>query len=553
MKITLYDNLTDVKNQLDIANANVKNPNEFVILEEKGDMVEVSLMVNNSIVLSIEKTILPCFNYRSKFIGKINFDTSELEVFTFADLHTHTEYSILDGANRIKDLAKKYAYYGAITDHGVMYGCVDFYKKMTDLHKHPILGFEAYTSSWRAFHLLPITNDEDLKATLKVEQKNVKYHMILLAKNEIGYKNLVKLCSYGQANQGGKFPIRPRVDYEELIKHKEGIIVLTACIAGEIPQLIIKNEIEDAKEMIKFFKSEFGEDFYLEIQKHASESRVKSFLDDYNVKFGKQVSMTELMRAFGEVKNGSMKVSDFIKTYNKKLYREVELCVQEELVNDTLVDLAEEFDVKIVATTDAHYLNAEDSEFHEALLCNQTKSTLNNPNHFSFAGEGYYVHTIEEMEHLYRDMPEALINTLEVAEKCNFNFKFGEYKLPKFPIPNGYTDKQYLTKLAKDGFEERFKNLEASKKKEYEERLEFELATIFKMGYQGYFFIVWDYIRYAKENGIYVGPGRGSGAGSIVLYCLHITENLDPIQYDLLFERFLNPDRISMPKQLLGI
>ena len=552
MKITLYSNdLDEIQNSLAKANANVKNPNEFVFCQADGNIVRVSLMVNNEEVLTFMKREAPCFDYKDHFIGKIDFDNKELELFTFADLHTHTEYSILDGANRTKDLANKYAYYGAITDHGVMYGCVDFYKKMHDLHKHPILGFEAYTDSWQAFSFLPLDNltDEE-KISLKADQKNAKYHLILLAMNETGYSNLIELCSLGQANKGGKFPTRPRVSYEELVKHKEGIIVLSACIAGELPQLLIKDEIDKARKMIDFFKNEFGDNYYLEIQKHASKSRVEEFIQEISFELGMPITYDEVIQKYQDVKSGKMTIKEFKSLYNNKLYREVELLVQEEIVNENLIDLAKEKDVKIVATTDAHYLNAEDASFHEALLCNQTKTTLNNPNHFAFAGEGYYVHTIEEMERLYQDNPMALINTLEVAEKCNFAFKFGEYKLPKFPIPKGYTDKEYLRKLAYDGFEERFGKLSPNKKNQYKDRLEFELNTIFKMGYQGYFFIVWDYIKYAKDHGIYVGPGRGSGAGSIVLYCLHITENLDPIKYDLLFERFLNPDRISMPKQL---
>lgn len=549
MKITLYSNdLDEIQDSLAKANANVKNPNDFVFCQADGNIVRVSLMVNNEEVLTFMKREAPCFDYKDHFIGKIDFDNKELELFTFADLHTHTEYSILDGANRTKDLANKYAYYGAITDHGVMYGCVDFYKKMHDLHKHPILGFEAYTDSWQAFSFLPLDNltDEE-KISLKADQKNAKYHLILLAMNETGYSNLIELCSLGQANKGGKFPTRPRVSYEELVKHKEGIIVLSACIAGELPQLLIKDEIDKARKMIDFFKNEFGDNYYLEIQKHASKSRVEEFIQEISFELGMPITYDEVIQKYQDVKSGKMTIKEFKSLYNNKLYREVELLVQEEIVNENLIDLAKEKDVKIVATTDAHYLNAEDASFHEALLCNQTKTTLNNPNHFAFAGEGYYVHTIEEMERLYQDNPMALINTLEVAEKCNFAFKFGEYKLPKFPIPKGYTDKEYLRKLAYDGFEERFGKLSPNKKNQYKDRLEFELNTIFKMGYQGYFFIVWDYIKYAKDHGIYVGPGRGSGAGSIVLYCLHITENLDPIKYDLLFERFLNPDRISMP------
>lgn len=549
MKVSIYESLEGIKTKLENLNANVKVPNEFVSCKAIGNNVEISLLVNNEKVLTLDKTLMPCFNYKDNFIGKFDFDKSELELFTFADLHTHTEYSILDGANRIKDLSKKYSYWGAITDHGVMFGVVDFYKKMHDLHKHPIIGFEAYAESWQAFNFLPISDtlSDEEKNKLLAEKKNAKYHLIFLAMNEIGYQNIMSLCSYGQANKGGKFPIKPRVSYEEILKHKEGVVVLSACIAGELPQLLIRDEIDKAREMITFFKENFGENYYLEIQRHGSESRIHQFIDELALSKGIQISYDVVTQDYMDVKLKKLTVNDFKKRYNNKIYREVELFTQESIVNENILDLADEMGVKVVATTDAHYLNEEDADFHEALLCNQTGKTLKDPNHFSFAGEGYYVHTIDEMEKLYSDIPEVLINTLEVAEKCNFDFKFGEYKLPKFPIPNGYTDKEYLRKLAEEGFEERFKLLDPKKKQEYKARLEFELNTIFKMGYQGYFFIVWDYIKWAKEHGIYVGPGRGSGAGSIVLFCLHITENLDPIKYDLLFERFLNPDRISMP------
>lgn len=508
------------------------------------------LNVNNSKVMSFPAKYAPCFNYKDTFVGKIDFEKDALQIVTFADLHTHTEYSILDGANRIKDLSKKYAYYGAITDHGVMYGVVDFYKKMHDQHKHPIIGFEAYTDSWEAFTMLPLDEtsaDEKLKLT-KVN-KDCKYHLILLAKNETGYKNLVKLCSFGQSHKGGAYTQRPKVYYEELLAHKEGIVVLSACIAGELPTLLAYGKYDEARKMVAFFKENFGDDYYLEIQRHAySKSEFESkYIEKLSLELGLPITYDEVEKAYLQVLDGTMTKKDFKARYTKKIYDEMELVVKEDRTNKGIEQLAKEFDVKIVATTDAHYLNEDDAYMHDALLCNQVGKKITDTERFQFNGKGYYVHTVEEMEQLYNDKPEVLINTLEVAEKCVFDFKFGEYKLPKFPIPAGYTDKEYLRKLAYDGFEERFKWLPTQKKEEYKARLEFELSVIFKMGYQGYFFIVWDYIRYAKQHGIYVGPGRGSGAGSIVLYCLHITENLDPIKYELLFERFLNPDRISMP------
>lgn len=542
MKIKVNSSMDKIEQKLSDLNSNVKEPNNFVTIQKVGDMCTVSLMANGEKVLDIPTSEISCMQYRDSFVGKFNFDSSELEIFTYADLHTHSEYSILDGANRIKDLAKKYAYTGAITDHGVMYGCVDFYKKMHDLHKKAILGFEAYTESIVA-HMFNkgLLTEKDFvdfnDKTIETLEKNSKFHLVLLVKNETGYQNAMKLCSYGQANMGGRFPLRPRVSIEELIKNKEGLIILSACIAGEIPKFLVTKEDTLARKVIEYLKSEFGDDFYLEIQKHASECKISEQIEKLQFELGSTVSLATAMNDYNNVCNGTMKKNDFFKKYNKNLFREIELSIQEDIVNSNLVDLGEEMGVKVVATTDAHYLNPEDAYAHEALLCNQVKSTMNDPNHFSFAGEGYYVHTIDEMEAKYYDMPEVLINTLEVAEKCNFNYKFGEYKLPNFPIPAGYTDKTYLRKLVTDGFEERFADLSDEKREEYLERMEFELETIFKMGYQGYFFIVWDYIRYAKENNIYVGPGRGSGAGSIVLYCLHITENLDPLKFDLLFER----------------
>lgn len=541
MKYLITDKakLDEIKDALAVANANVKTPNNFMYCKASGDTVEIIVMATGNVAYTMPKSQLPVFNYRDSYVGQFHFDTNELEIFTFAELHTHTEYSILDGANRIKDLSKKYEYWGAITDHGVMYGCVDFYKKMHDLHKHPIIGFEAYTESWRATKSNMLTNGTpDEKQMLKAEAKKAKYHLILLAKNETGYKNLVKLCSNGQANMGGSFPMRPRVSYSDLEAHREGVIVLSACLGGELPQLIIKGDMNSAKELIEYYKNLFGEDYYIEVQQHASETKAKKLIEELNLEYGLHHEYDEIMNAYTDVKSNKITVQDFIRKYNKKIYREIEMIIQEENVNQELIDLAEVMGVKVVATNDAHYLNPEDAEFHEALLCNQTKKTLSDPDHFSFAGDGYYVHTNEEMEKIYFDHFDFLLNTLEVAEKCHFDFKFGEYKLPQFPIPPTFADdKAYLRYLAEEGFEERYANADETERKEKRERLNFELETIFKMGYQGYFFIVWDYIRWAKSNGIYVGPGRGSGAGSIVLYCLHITENLDPIKYGLLFER----------------
>jgi len=505
-----------IKAKLDEANKNKKVYNDLLKIEKKdNDKLSLSILMTGEVVGEVENTFSKLFTYRNHFEGRINFENEELEIFTSVPLHTHTEYSILDGANKISDLVKKYNYSGAITDHGAMYGVVDFYKKMSAAGKKAIIGFEAYTVS-------------------RLGEEN-KHHLIVLAKNDVGLKNCMKLCSIGQKNPGGKGVPRPLISYEDLTEYKEGLVILSGCIAGEIPTLISEGKDEEVENVIKFYKETFGEDYYFEIQRHASKDDIEKALSETS-------NHTTVDKVIDEFK--IMDKKEFIDKYGKHVHRNVELFVAEELVNPRMIELGRKFGVKVVATTDAHYLNEEDSYMHEALLCNQTKTVMSNNDRFRFGGHGYHVHSCEEMETLFYDMPEVLINTLEIQDKCNVTIEFGNYKLPKFEIPDGYTEDTYLKKLAWEGFEERFgKNPE----EKYVERMEFELEVIKNMGYQGYFLIVWDYVKYAKDNGIAVGPGRGSGAGSIVLYCLHITEQLDPMKYDLLFERFLNPDRISMP------
>ena len=409
------------------------------------------------------------FKFNKQFIAEYNCE--ELNLVTFVDLHGHTGYSLLDGMNKIKDFVGKTVYSRAITDHGVMYGCVDFFKTMKKNHKKPILGFEAYTE------------------TIDGEAK--KRHLVLLAKSEQGYKNLCILSTLGCGNLDGKFPKRPTLKYEWLREYSEGIICLSACIGGEIPQNFLKGNDDKAIEVAKEFKSIFGEDFYLEIQRHNIEEEI--------------------------------------------------------IVNKKVIELGKMLDIKVIATTDTHYLNKEDSLVHEIHLCNQTKTTLDNPKRYKFKGDGYHVHTIEEMEEKFKDIPEVLYNSLEVMEKCDFNFEFGNYKMPLFPVPKGMTEAEYLEKITWEGFNERFPvGTEQHTSKEYRDRIRFELDTIFKMEYPAYFLIVWDFVKYSKDNGYPLGPGRGSACGSLVSYCLKITE-IDPIPYNLLFERFLNPDRKSMP------
>lgn len=533
MKYIIQIDFDELKSKFDTLNELRKEANEFLELRKMEDGISLRMLETGEEVALFDDIFGKLFTYRDNYKCRVNFDTHELEIFTTTSLHTHTEYSILDGANRIKDLAKKYPYSGAITDHGVMYGFVDFYKKMVALHKKPIIGFEAYTCS--------------------IDGEETKNHLIVLAKNDIGLKNVMKLCTAGCMHPStGKIP-RPLISYEDIAEYHEGLVVLSACIAGEVPRLIIEQNEEKLKRVIQFYKSTFGEDYYFEIQRHTSEETVKDAMNEMQI----QKTVEEIVNEFEKLTK-----EEFVNKFGKHVYRNVELFVHEKFVNEQLIKLSKEYDIKLIATNDAHYLNKDDVEMHEALLCNQTKTVLSNPDRFRFAGTGYHVHTIDEMEKLFCDMPEALINSLEVEDKCNAKVEFGNYKMPKFDVPEGYDDKTYLEKLVWDGFAEKYgKDLEEFKEKcsdeelenaeelyqEKKDRVRFELDTVFKMGYQGYFYIVWDYVKYAKSHGILMGPGRGSGAGSIVLFCLHITEQLDPLKYDLLFERFLNPNRVSMP------
>lgn len=504
MKTKINIDFDSLQKEFDQLNELRKERNEFLELRKIGDTISLQILETGKEIVKLNDTFGNLFSYRDNYKCKIDFDTKELEVFTSTALHTHSEYSILDGANRLKDLASKYAYSGALTDHGVMYGFIDFYKKMKAVYKKPIIGFEAYTKN--------IDNEEK------------KHHLIILAKNDEGLKNAMKLCSAGNMHpSSGKVP-RPIVSYEELKQYHEGLIVLSACIAGEVPQLIIEGNDEKLKSVIRFYKDTFGEDYYFEIQRHASKEEIQKAIDETNL----GISVEDAIDEYGKIPKEL-----YVYKYSKHIYRNVELYVCENLVNERILELSKKFGVKVVATTDAHYLNADDNYMHEALLCNQTKTVLSNSDRFRFAGTNYHVHTISEMEKLYHDLPETLINTLEIEDKCDVTVEFGNYKLPKFPIPEGYTDKTYLEKLVWDGFEERFgKNVQEFKniicesdteiaKKEYKERKErirFELDTVFRMGYQGYFFIVWDYVQYAKSHGIYLGPGRGCVNEETLLY-----------------------------------
>ncbi len=394
----------------------------------------------------------------------------------FTHLHVHTEYSLLDGASRIGDLISQTKALGmdsiAITDHGSMFGVIDFYKEAKKQGIKPIIGCEVYVAP----------SDRHIKE----EVDGVRYyHLILLAETNEGYRNLSKLVSL--ANIEGMY-YKPRVDKELLREYHTGIIALSACIAGEIPRAILQDNPEKAKSALEEYVDIFGKDnFFLEIQNHG--------------------------------------------------------LPEEKKANDALIRFAKEKGLGLVATNDAHYVRREDSEYHDILLCIQMGKTFDDPNRMRFSSDDYYVKSPEEMARLFPDHPEAIENTAKIAARCNVDFTFGELQLPYYPIPEGEGDaEQYLRALCERAMPSRYPD----RTKEVDDRLDYELSIIHSMGFDNYFLIVWDFIHYAKDQGISVGPGRGSAAGSIVAYLLGITD-LDPLKYDLLFERFLNPERVTMP------
>ena len=394
---------------------------------------------------------------------------------SFVHLHVHTEYSLLDGASRIKDIVCAAKQNGmkalAITDHGSMYGVIDFYKEAVKEGIKPIIGCEVYVA--------PKSRHD----TFEVEGTRY-YHLILLAENMLGYKNLVKLVSL--ANIEGMY-YKPRVDKELLQKYHAGIICLSACIAGEIPQMILRDNMERADSLVQEYKSIFGKDnFFLEIQDHGMAEEKKS--------------------------------------------------------NAGLLELAKKHDVGLVATNDSHYTKRADSNFHDVLLCIQMNKTINDDNRMKFPSNEFYLKSPQEMEELFAGQKEALQNTVCIAERCQVDFEFGHLHLPNFPLPEGMTDDKYLRHICEEKIGNRYEEVSA----QVRDRLEYELKIIHNMGYDSYFLIVWDFIHYARSQHIAVGPGRGSAAGSIVAYILGITD-IDPLRYDLLFERFLNPERVTMP------
>ena len=394
----------------------------------------------------------------------------------FVHLHTHTEFSLLDGANKIKELPARAKELGmkamAITDHGVMFGVVDFYKECKKVGIKPIIGCEVYVAPRTRFD--------------KESNIDNKYsHLILLAKNETGYKNLSILVSMGFIEG---FYYKPRIDLELLEKYHEGLICLSACLAGSVNKAILKEDMEEAKRIALWHKNIFGEDYYLEVQPNGLPEQV--------------------------------------------------------LVNQKLVELSKELDIPLVATNDSHYLKKEDAYIHEILLCIQTGKKMSDPDRMKMGVDEFYVKSPEEMADYFKNIPEAIENTVKIAEKCNFDFEFGNTKLPNYEVPKEYpTHADYFKELCRTGLKKRYGDNPSS---EIKERLEYEISVIEKMGYVDYYLIVWDFINYAKTQGISVGPGRGSGAGSIAAFAMGITD-IDPIKYNLLFERFLNPERISMP------
>ena len=396
---------------------------------------------------------------------------------SFAHLHVHTEYSLLDGSNKIKEYVARVKELGmnsaAITDHGVMYGIIDFYRAAKAAGIKPILGCEVYVAPGSRHEKLPGGNSDDRY-----------YHLVLLAENQKGYENLTKIVSKGFVEG---YYYKPRVDMELLEEYHEGIIALSACLAGEVQKNLLRNMYDEAYKAAKRYESIFGKgNYFLELQDHGM--------------------------------------------------------AEQRLVNQQLLRLSQETGIELVATNDVHYTYAEDEKPHDILLCIQTGKKLEDENRMRYEGGQYYVKSEDEMKRLFPYALEAIENTQKIADRCHVEIEFGVTKLPKYDVPEGYTSWEYLNKLCFDGLYQRYEHPEG----ELEARLRYELGVIKTMGYVDYFLIVWDFIKYARDNDIMVGPGRGSAAGSIVSYCLGIT-NIDPIRYQLLFERFLNPERVSMP------
>ncbi|TKJ39925.1 DNA polymerase III subunit alpha [candidate division LCP-89 bacterium B3_LCP] len=397
---------------------------------------------------------------------------------SFVHLHTHSDYSLLDGAAKVRDLVRLSREMEmpalALTDHGNMFGAIEFYQEALKAGIKPIIGIEIYMAPGKR-------QDRNVSAGIK----DTSYHLVLLAKDEAGYHNLIKLSSLAYLEG---FYYRPRIDWELLEKYHEGLICLTACLKGQIPQLLLQNRVKEAEATTARMKELFNGDFYLEVQNHG--------------------------------------IND------------------EAIALNALIELGKKLDLKLVATNDVHYLRKEHDEAHDALLCIQSGKTLADPQRLKFSGAGYHLRSPQEMEALFRDMPETLEITLEVAEKCNLELSFGKQHFPAFPIPSeeGSSADEYFEKISWAGLKQRY----PEPSQEAVDRLKHEIAIIRQLGFSGYFLVVKDFVDFAREHKIPVGPGRGSAAGSLVAYSLRIT-NIDPLKYDLLFERFLNPERVSPP------
>lgn len=438
---------------------------------EKGKTIRVAaregkIYLDDSIDITelLDKQTRININHTGKAIAIVKSET-ELYISSFFQYHVHSEYSLLDGISKLKDIAKVSSGITAVTDHGNMFAGLQWQNAMDKEGKKCVFGFEAYVE------------------TVAGEKKN--NHLILLAKNEQGYKNLMKLTSDSFSNVYYK----PHVRFDKLKEWHDGVICTSACLGGEIATLI-KSDYEGAKRVAIEYQKIFGDDYYLEIQRHGIQGEAE--------------------------------------------------------INAAIIKLSKDLGIKLVCANDSHYIRKEDSFSQEAALCIASKKTLAEP-HFKFTGAGYYYKSDSEMINEFWDLPEAIANTIDMAEKCTFRIKIGNYVLPKFNVPGEYkSETEYFCHLVEDGFKKRYEGTDKFASSIYRERLDYEKSVIISMGFPAYFLIVWDYVNFAKNNGILVGPGRGSVVGSLVAYCLEITE-LDPIDYGLLFERFLNPDRISMP------